>query len=422
MNNLKEIIRFELHKCIRRPAALIAFTVILLADILMIFLGRFNGEPTYGISYNHEKVAQLQQEQTAFSGTINDAWTQHVRDTENDIINNPNNQVSAEERKKITQELLGEGLSSEAVNSPDYQWRFVKPEVLSSGQYESLEDCLVASDFYKSADKTGKQVAQRYRSAFRGAKGEALASAAEKMYGYLSSGYKAYYDYNWGWSRLHAMQTVLPFTVGVFLLVVLSPLFSLEYAKRTDSLLLSAKYGKGRLAKAKIAAGFIVAISSWLLLQVLNALWIFSLFGIEGARSFVQNWAVNPSPYAFTYFTSYLVVMAMSFLGLLLLTAMLLLISSLCKSSFVSLIIGAVITLLPTTHLSILTGDTAGKILMFFPTKILVGVDYFKTFDAFYIFGKVIMLPAVAAAAAAIMAVVMTAGAYFSFKRHQVVN
>lgn len=419
---MKEIIRFELHKCIRRPTTFIVFTAILLADILMIFLGQFNGEPTYGISYNHEKVAQLQQEQSTFSGTIDKAWTQHVKDTENAIINNPDNQVSAEERKKITQELLGEGLSKETINSPNYKWQFVKPEVLSSGEYESLEDPLVASDFYKSANKIGKQVAEQYRSTFGGAKGEALASTAEKMYGYLNNGYKAYYDYNWGWSRLHAMQTVLPFTVGVFLLVVLSPLFSLEYAKRTDSLLLSAKYGKNRLVKAKIAAGFMIAIFSWLLMQMFNAILIFSLFGIEGAKSFVQNWAVNPSPYAFTYLTSYLVVMAVSFLGLLFLTSMILLISSICKNSFVSLIIASVITLLPTTHLSILSSNTVSKILMFFPTKILIGVDYFKTFDAFYILGKVIMLPAVTAVVAAIMSMSMIFGAYFSFKQHQVVN
>ncbi len=60
------------------------------------------------------------------------------------------------------------------------------------------------------------------------------------MYGYLSNEYKAYYDYSWGWSRLHAMQTVLPFTIGLLLIVVLTPMFSDEYGKKTDSLLLSA--------------------------------------------------------------------------------------------------------------------------------------------------------------------------------------
>lgn len=422
MNDLKEIIRFEVHKSIHKPVVLIAFATILLVDILMIFLGTFDSEPTYGMPYNQEKVKQLQQEQSAYAGVIDDAWTKHIKDTEYAILNDPANQVSAEERKKITQELLAEGLSEEAINSSDNIVRFVKPEALSSREFESLEDPSVASGFYERADKTGKQVAEDYRITYGGEKGEALASKAEEMYGYLSNEYQAYYDYNWGWSRLHAMQTVLPFTMGVFLLVVLSPLFSSEYAKRTDSLLLSAKYGKNKLIKAKIVLGFMIAVFLWLLIQIVDIALIFSSFGIEGAKSFVQNWAVNPSPYAFTCLTSYLAVMAMSFLGLLFLTSMILLISSRCKNAFLSLIIGTVITLLPTAHLDIISGDTANKILMFLPSNILIGVNYFKTFDALYLFGKVIMLPVVAAVVAVILSVLMVILAYFSFKRHQAEN
>jgi ABC-type transport system involved in multi-copper enzyme maturation permease subunit len=420
--DLKEIIRFEIHKSICKPVVLITFAVILLVDILSIFFGTFYSEPTYAMQYSKEEVKQLQKEQSAFVGIIDNAWIQRINNTQKAIFNDPANQVSTKEREKITQELLNEGLSKETINSPDYKWRFVKPAVLSSRAFQSLEEPMTASDFYKSADKTGKEVAESYLSAYSGEKGEALAAKAKKMYGYLSSGYQAYYGYNWGWSRLHAMQTVLPFTIGVFLLVVLSPLFSSEYARRTDSLLLSAKYGKNELIKGKIVTGFMIAILSWLLIQILNIVLILSLFGTEGAKSFVQNWSVNPSPYAFTYLTSYLAVTVMSFLGVLFLTAMILLISSRCKNSFLSLIISTVIILLPTVPLAVFSGDTVSRVLMFFPTKILVGVDHFKTFEAFYVFGKVIMLPIAAAIVAAILSVLMTIGAYYSFKRHQIEN
>lgn len=401
---------------------LIAFAAILLVDIVMIFLGTFTHEPTYGMHYNQEKVKQLQQEQSRFAGVIDDAWIQRFKDTESAILNDPANQVSAEEREKITQELLAEGLSEEAINSPNNAWRFVKPEVLGSREYQCLEEPSGASRFYEIADMKGKEVAEYYRSTYSGEKGEALASKAEEMYGYMSSGYQAYYDYDWGWTRLHAMQTVLPFTVGVFLLIVLSPLFSSEYDKRTDSLLLSAKYGKNKLIKAKIATSFLIAIFSWLLIQIVNIVLVFSLFGIEGAKSFVQTWGEKASPYAFTFLTSYLAVTAMSFLGLLLLTSMIILISSRCKNAFLSLIVGAVITLLATPHLDVLSSDTVNKILMFHPAKILSGVDQFKTFEAFYLFGKVIMLPVVVAIVAVILSVLMVIAAYFSFKRHQVGN
>lgn len=242
------------------------------------------------------------------------------------------------------------------------------------------------------------------------------------MYGYLSNEYEAYYDYRWGWSRLHAIQTVLPFTVGLFLIVVLTPMFSNEYAKKTDSLLLSAKYGKSKLIIAKMIVAFLLAIVSWLLIQFINIVIIFSFFGVAGSKSFLQNWAVNPSPYAFTYLTSYLAVSAISFVGLLFLTSMILFISSRSKTPFTSLIAGAVVMLFPTVPLDIFAGTMVQTILMFLPTNLLIGVHHFKTFEAFYLFKKVIMLPSATLVVAGVLSLLMVLGAYLSFKQHQVEN
>lgn len=419
---LKELIRFEINKSIRRPVVLGIFIVILFIDILMIFFGTFGNEPTYSMPYNKEKVMELQQEQSSFAGLIDDTWTQHIKDLKNGILNNPDNQVNEEDRKRITEELLAHGLSKETINSPENIGRFVKQDILNSRAFQRLEDPEVASNFYMSADRAGKEIAEYYRETYEGQKGEALASKAEEMYGYLSNEYEAYYDYRWGWSRLHAIQTVLPFTVGLFLIVVLTPMFSNEYAKKTDSLLLSAKYGKSKLIIAKMIVAFLLAIVSWLLIQFINIVIIFSFFGVAGSKSFLQNWAVNPSPYAFTYLTSYLAVSAISFVGLLFLTSMILFISSRSKTPFTSLIAGAVVMLFPTVPLDIFAGTMVQTILMFLPTNLLIGVHHFKTFEAFYLFKKVIMLPSATLVVAGVLSLLMVLGAYLSFKQHQVEN
>lgn len=417
---LKELIRFEINKSIRRPVVLGIFIVILFIDILMIFFGTFGNEPTYSMPYNKEKVMELQQEQSSFAGLIDDTWTQHIKDLKNGILNNPDNQVNEEERKRITEELLAHGLSKETINSPENIGRFVKQDILNSRAFQRLEDPEVASNFYMSADRAGKEIAEYYRETYEGQKGEALASKAEEMYGYLSNEYEAYYDYRWGWSRLHAIQTVLPFTVGLFLIVVLTPMFSNEYAKKTDSLLLSAKYGKSKLIIAKMIVAFLLAIVSWLLIQFINIVIIFSFFGVAGSKSFLQNWAVNPSPYAFTYLTSYLAVSAISFVGLLFLTSMILFISSRSKTPFTSLIAGAVVMLFPTVPLDIFAGTMVQTILMFLPTNLLIGVHHFKTFESFYLYKKVIMLPSATLVVAGVLSILMVLGAYLSFKQHQV--
>lgn len=405
-----------------KPIVLAIIIGVLLMDILMIFFGKFQTEPTHGMPYSKEKVVQIQKEKSCFSGVIDDKWIQDVKNTQDDILNNPNNQVSGEERKRITEKLLEEGLTEDYINSSDSVYRFVKEEVLHSREFQNLEDPMVSSGFYDAAKKKGGQLAEYYRITYGGAKGQALAWKAEEMYGYLSNEYKAYYDYSWGWSRLHAMQIYLPFTVGMLLVVVLSPMFSNEYSSKMDSLILSSKQGKSKLIKAKMIAGYSIAILSWLSIQIINIIIIFSVFGINGWKAFMQNWYHNPSPYGFSYLTSYCIVSAISFVGLLFLTSMILFISSKSKSIYTALIISAGIILMTKVNIHIFSGVATQNILMFLPTNILIAVNYFKTFETFYIFGKVIMAPYMVAVVASVLSVLLGASAYLSFKRHQVEN
>ncbi|MBU3195966.1 hypothetical protein KPL26_04700 [Clostridium algidicarnis] len=419
---MKELIGFEIKKSMNKPIVLAIIIGILLMDVLMIFFGKFQGEPTFGMPYSKEKVVQIKKERLRFSGVIDDNWIQDVKNTQNNILNNSNNQVSGEERKKITQKLIEEGLTEDYINSPNSVHLFVKEEVLDSREFQSLEDPMVSSGFYDAAEKKGKEIADDYRINYGGSKGKALSWKAEEMYGYLSNEYKAYYDYSWGWSRLHAMQIYLPFTVGVLLVVALSPMFSNEYSSKMDSLILSSKQGKSKLIKAKMIAGYSIAILSWLSIQIINIIIILSVFGVNGWKAFMQNWSHNPSPYAFNYFTSYCIVSAISFVGLLFLTSMILFISSKSKSIYTSLIISAGIIIMPKINIHIFRGVATNNILMFLPTNILIAVNYFKTFEAFYIFGEVIMAPYMVAVVASLLSMLLGFLAYLRFKRHEVEN
>lgn len=417
---MKDLIGLEIRKSMKRPVVFGILAIILFYNVLMIFYSTFDSEPTYGMPYSKEKVNQLQNQKSEFAGFIDDEWIQNVEDEKNSILYNPANQISEEEAIEKTEELLARGFSREMIDSNIIF--FIKEEVLFSQELQRLEEPEVASNFYRMAKEIGAEKANYYREVYEGEKGEALATKAEDMYGYLSNGYRAYYGYSWGWSRLHAMQTVLPYTVGLLLIVVLSPIFSQEYVRKTDSLILSAKHGKNKVIKAKMITAFLVSILSWMMIQFINIVLIFTFFGTEGARSFLQNWAQNPSPYPFTYMTSYFVITAMSFLGLIFLTSTILFISSRSKGSVTSLVTAGVLTLFPIILSGMFGGRMLNRMIMFMPTKVLIGVDHFKTFDAVYLFDKVIMLPWVTAFVAVVLSIIMLIGAYFSFKRHQVKN
>src|SRR5690625_1220784 len=100
---------------IRRRIVLIVFVGVILIDLLMILYGTFADEPTMGMPYSREKVNQLQQERSAFSGVIDEQWTQRVYDLQQAILNDPDNMVNEDERKIIIKNLLEQGLSEEAI-------------------------------------------------------------------------------------------------------------------------------------------------------------------------------------------------------------------------------------------------------------------------------------------------------------------
>mgnify|MGYP006894345021 CR=1 FL=1 len=69
-----------------------------------------------------------------------------------------------------------------------------------------------------------------------------------------------------------------------------------------------------------------------------------------------------------------------------------------------------------------LGGEVVNTFFMFLPTNVLIGVEHFKTFDALFIFGKVVMLLWVTVVVAVMLSIIMVIGAYFSFKKHEVEN
>ncbi|WP_350343132.1 hypothetical protein PRVXT_002412 [Proteinivorax tanatarense] len=423
---MKKLIGYEMKKVLKRPMVIGVLALVIIYNFLMIFYGTFPGEPTYGLKYSKQEVERIKEDRTEFAGYIDDDWIQNIKYQKESILYDPANQISDKEKEAKIDELVDRGFSREEAESNIFF--FVKEEVLESRELQRLEEPEVSGNFYHRADKKGNETAEYYRETYQGQKGEALALKAEEMYGYLSNKHVVYYDYSWGWSRLHAMQTVLPYTIGVFLVVALSPIFSQEYWKKTDSLILTTKYGKNRIIAAKIIISFVIAVSAWVFIQLINFIMIAVLFGLEGSKSFLQNWVQNPSPYPFTYLSSYFFVLAMSFLGLIFFVSTILLISAKIKKTFTSLVVSGIVLLLPITFNWLLVDGIesadgiVSMVLLFSPSNVLIGVHHFKNFEAFYLFGNVVMLPIVIVVFSVISSILMLIYGYYSFKRYQVEN
>ena len=138
--------------------------------------------------------------------------------------------------------------------------------------------------------------------------------------------------------------------MGCVLVIALAPIFSEEYTKGTDALILTTRYGKSKCAKAKIFASFLSSFGILFILIVLNGSMFLATYGTEGWNTSVQIdylgflWDI---PYEMNYaqFMGYSVFLW--FVSYMFLTGMVLILSAFCQSSFVSLIIASVCYVVP---------------------------------------------------------------------------
>lgn len=410
------LIGFELKKMICRPSFIIMLLIILAINCTTIFLG--TGD--INIQFKDREIHKAEQSQ--YAGEINQIWRNLIGLKLQEVIDNPDNLMTLDEKKEVREYYLQKGYTKEYVDSlPNIL--LLKSSVEYSIAYRVIRNAEYDSGFYSNARNCSIIISNNFRTKFQGKKGNVIGAKAEKMYGNLEKDYTAYYNYHLGWDKLRSMQRNLPFTVGLFLLITLSPIFSLEYSCRTDSLLLSSKYGKCKLVHAKLVAGFFMAIGIWILVQLINLVMIALLFSLKGAETFVQDWVINYSPFPFTQLTNYIAVSFMSFIGVLFFVSIILFISARAKSPFVSILVGGVVLLSPIIIEGIgKGGGIIDNLLMFMPVNVLIATQHFSFFNAYYVLGNAFLMQLAVPLVSIIISAIIIPIAYRQFQRHQVEN
>lgn len=405
------LIPFEIKKMVLRPSSIIVIFIILIVNGITIFLD------IDGSIFQRQDIEMRRMEQSQYEGEINQKWTSLIKTKFQAVKENPNNLMSQDEMKKVKKDYIEKGYTKEHVNNLDNA-AFLKPELINGLPYGILLDADYASGFYNNAHRYAIFQGEIHRSEYAGKKGEVLAVKAEEMYDNLATDHTAYYDYNLGWIKLISMQYLMPFTLGIFLIITLSASFSGEYSQKTDSLLLSSKHGKSKLIYAKIIAAYLVTVGFWLVVQIMNLMLVVRLFSLQGAHTFVQDWSFNNSPFPFTQLTNYLAVTLMSFIGLLFYASVILLVSAKTKGPFISLLISSMVLLFPVTAI----GGFIGELIVYMPSQILIGVNHFMFFRAYYIFGNAILMQYITPLVAIILTVIMVPIACRTFQQRQVEN
>ena len=158
------------------------------------------------------------------------------------------------------------------------------------------------------------------------------------------------WDYNRGWINFIEMGMYMMVFIGCLLVIALSPVFSEEYTRGTDALILASRHGKGRCARAKLLASYLFTLLSTGALLIPMSLGFFLDYGPAGGGCSIQlnnHWILLGTPYFLSCMEAAGLCLLLWVSGSLILTAVTLTISALCKTSFLAVIVSLCVYGLP---------------------------------------------------------------------------
>lgn len=224
------------------------------------------------------------------------------------------------------------------------------------------------------------------------------------------------YGYAGGWQNIIDCVAFVVFVI-VGICVALAPVFAGEYQNRTDSVLLSARYGRSRLVAAKIIAAAVFATGYFALcMGVICAVSLFA-HGVQGGGLPIQVMALS-SPYNLTMAQAAGISVGLAYLMTMGFAAFTLLLSSKMKSLLAIFVIDvalAVLTgMIPTAGIGVLV-----HVVSLFPTS-LSGHTLFWACQSYPLGGFVTDTIGMIAMLYAVVLVMSIPLAALSFRRHQV--
>ncbi len=162
-------------------------------------------------------------------------------------------------------------------------------------------------------------------------------------------------EYTYGWEVFESVLGI-GFVLGlVFIVLILSPIYSEENYNNTRQILFTTKEGQQKDIAAKIAAGMTITISVFAVIVLFDFLFVWSVFGLDGLDCFsgqalgesVWEWNGynNTSTWSVRKYLSFYLLQG--FFGMIEAAALSLYFSAHCNSPFQSIVASAIGLVLP---------------------------------------------------------------------------
>lgn len=228
------------------------------------------------------------------------------------------------------------------------------------------------------------------------------------------------FSYSDGYTRFMTIMATSGVMAAFVMAICLAPLFAGEYSSRTDQLLLSARYGKGKLIKAKFFTGFSMTGIVTLLITLQSYVQSMLTFGFDGGNANVQIYDAL-FPYPLTLKQAALLQSICVFFACMCMSALTMLFSSRMKSAFGVIILSVLLLCVP-MFVKVSAYPLLGYLLFHLMPANMMQYDYIFSMIPYEIAGVVIPPYVMMPVAALCLCIILIPFAYRGFKHHQVVS
>ncbi|RSD26828.1 hypothetical protein [Mesobacillus subterraneus] len=210
---------------------------------------------------------------------------------------------------------------------------------------------------------------------------------------------------------------------GALLLIGLAGIYSNEHSSGVENYILSAKNGRTATMRAKLAAAAIFATVVVLAWELFNLGARAIVYGTSGWDLPIQySFKYFSSPYSFTFMEYHLIQLAIHLLAAIAFACLIVVVSTLAKSTVVSFFVSGFLFGLPILAESIMDLNVAWveNTLRYTLTNIMKVEGLFMQFKSVSAFGNVVMAPYIGVAAAVVILVLSMILARFLIEKKQI--
>lgn len=228
------------------------------------------------------------------------------------------------------------------------------------------------------------------------------------------------FSYSDGYTRFMTIMATSGVMAAFVMAICLAPLFAGEYSNHTDQLLLSARYGKGKLIKAKFFTGFSMTGIVTLLITLQSYVQSMLTFEFDGGNANVQIYDAL-FPYPLTLKQAALLQSICVFFACMCMSALTMFFSSRMKSAFGVIILSVLLLCVP-MFVKVSAYPLLGHLLFHLMPANMMQYDYIFSMIPYEIAGVVIPPYVMMPVAALCLCIILIPFAYRGFKHHQVVS